>query len=280
MMEVPRRRLDHSLSILEPELQRGHDGCTNAGGHPVVFSLPWGADITSDSRPPNNRPAADAICVDGPPSFNAPISLVRSHANGSAAPGSFSAWEAECDFAEARGAELFRSSPLSTREHPINHSSQAGPSCYSPSVLALPLLPCRAQLDTDTTPTSAVSVPSRSESLPQPPPSVAALLTTQAIGKVVSPVLSRNSPLVPWELPSEIGYFWLGLFKISEVKVSLPFGQKNNSKCLLSLARWKHGEAPPRRRLRCNAPGDFLWNGCLGARTSLRTTIRETTMSG
>jgi hypothetical protein len=54
---------------------------------------------------------------------------------------------------------------------------------------------------------------------PQPPPEVTALITAQSSGDVVSPVLARNSPLVPWKLPSEIGHFWLGLFKISEVKV-------------------------------------------------------------
>jgi len=55
---------------------------------------------------------------------------------------------------------------------------------------------------------------------PQPPPEVAALLTAQSTGDVVSPVFARNSPLIPWGLPSEIGHFWLGLFKISEVKVT------------------------------------------------------------
>jgi hypothetical protein len=53
-----------------------------------------------------------------------------------------------------------------------------------------------------------------------PPPEVAALLTTQSSGDVVTAVFARNSPLVPWELPSEIEYFWSGLFKISEVKVT------------------------------------------------------------
>jgi hypothetical protein len=63
--------------------------------------------------------------------------------------------------------------------------------------------------------------PCHSEACPllQTPPDVAALLSAQSSGSVVSPVLAHNSPLVPWELPSEIGYFWLGLFRISAVKV-------------------------------------------------------------
>jgi hypothetical protein len=56
--------------------------------------------------------------------------------------------------------------------------------------------------------------------LPQPPPEVTALITTRSSGDVVSPVFSRKSPLVPWELPLEVGYFWLGLFKIFDIKVT------------------------------------------------------------
>ncbi|KAI0277464.1 hypothetical protein BGY98DRAFT_1097419 [Russula aff. rugulosa BPL654] len=53
---------------------------------------------------------------------------------------------------------------------------------------------------------------------PQPPPEVTTLLVAESSGDVLSPVFARNSPLVPWELPSEIGHFWSGLFKISEIK--------------------------------------------------------------
>lgn len=57
-------------------------------------------------------------------------------------------------------------------------------------------------------------------SFPQPPPEVTALLAAEFSGDVLSPVIARNSPLVPWELPSEIGHFWSGLFKISDIKVT------------------------------------------------------------
>ena len=66
---------------------------------------------------------------------------------------------------------------------------------------------------------SQPSYPNKNCPLLQTPPDVAALLSAQLSGSVVSPVLAHNSPLVPWELPSEIGYFWLGLFRISAVKV-------------------------------------------------------------
>jgi hypothetical protein len=55
---------------------------------------------------------------------------------------------------------------------------------------------------------------------PQPPPEVTTLLMAESSGDVLSPVFARNSPLVPWELPSEIGHFWSGLFKIFEIKVT------------------------------------------------------------
>jgi hypothetical protein len=84
---------------------------------------------------------------------------------------------------------------------------------------------------------------------PQPPPEVAALLTAQSAGDVVSPIFARNSPLVPWGLPSEIGHFWLGLFKISEVKVT--HARHLQATDLTSLwvclfGRWKRvrGEVP------------------------------------
>ena len=98
-------------------------------------------------------------------------------------------------------------------------------------------IPPWAGLDPDATPSSTVPVPSQSDDL-QPPPEVTALLPTpQSSRNVVSPVLARNSPLVPWELPSEIGYFWLGLFKISGYKViSMPVSCHSVS-IELSLAR-------------------------------------------
>ncbi|KAH9971021.1 hypothetical protein BGW80DRAFT_521619 [Lactifluus volemus] len=75
--------------------------------------------------------------------------------------------------------------------------------------------------------TNSISPPYQTAPLTvDPPPEVAALLTTQSSGEAVSTVFARNSPLVPWELPSEIEYFWLGLFRISEVKVTSHFQTK------------------------------------------------------
>ena len=67
---------------------------------------------------------------------------------------------------------------------------------------------------------------------PQPPPEVTTLLMAESSGDVLSPVFARNSPLVPWELPSEIGHFWSGLFKISEIKVTCTCYVV---RCLISL---------------------------------------------
>ena len=218
-MEVLSSGFDRSFSMLEPERRY------TTAGHPSASSMPCGADVIPDGCPPSD---AEVTRVDGPPCFDAHVSLI--HSPDDSAPGGVSAREAERDFSGVRGTFLFGSSPPSTWEQPIDYSPQAGPTGYSPSKLAVPLLPRRAVLDPDATPSGAVSVPSRSEDLPQPPPEVAALLTTHSSGSVVSPLLARNSPLVSWELPSEIGYFWLGLFRIIGVKVDpcLSFGHKNS----------------------------------------------------
>ena len=275
-MDDPSCSLDRPPSIHGPEFRCDRDDSTEASGHPVAFSLPWGAGSVPEGCPPGGCPAAEAIRVGRPP---------VSHANGTA-PSGVSACEAVCDFSETRGTEPSSASPLSTREPPTDHSPQMGPACSTPLEAALPNLPCQTVLDLDAASNSAVSVPIRSETLPQPPPEVAALLPTQVFGNVVSPVLARSSPLVPWKLPSEIGYFWLGLFRISGVKVismSAILSEKQFVS-LLSLVRWKHvsGEAPPRRRShsRCDVPGDFLWNGCPEAKTCLRMKSRATTTSG
>lgn len=94
---------------------------------------------------------------------------------------------------------------------------------------------------------------------PQPPPEVAALLTAQSSRDVVSPIFARNSPLVPWGLPSEIGHFWLGLFKISEVKVTHACHLQATdltSLWVCLFGRWKHvrGEVPQTPSQR-SAPG-------------------------
>ena len=210
--------LDPSHPILEPELRPDHDACTNAGGHLAAPSISCGADATPDGCPPNDCPSAEATHIDGPSSFNTSFSVVHSRGNGSA--GGALAFDTECgDSSEARGAELSRSVPPSTREHPVGHSPQAVPAFPGPSKLAHPnvIFPLRTAATA-----ASFSYPSET-SLPSPPPEVVALLSAQSSGKVVSPVVARNSPLVSWELPSEIGYFWLGLFRITVVKVIFMF---------------------------------------------------------
>lgn len=120
--------------------------------------------------------------------------------------------------------------------------------------------------------------------LPQPPPEVAALLTAQSSGNVVSPVFVRNSPLVPWALPSEIGHFWLGLFRISEVKVTRACHLQVTdltSLWVCLFGRWKRvrGEEPqtPSRR---SAPGALSYIGYLVARIYSWMMRRVTIVNG
>jgi hypothetical protein len=279
-IEISSREFDPSPSTLEPELRPDHDVCTNAGGHLAAPSISCGADATPDGRPPSNSPSAEATRIDGPPSFDAPISVVHSHANDSA--GGVSTFDTKCMSSETRGDELSRSAPPFTREHPVEHSPQAGPAFPSPSKSVHP----NANFPSRTAVTaSAVSVSCASENLPlpRPPPEVAALLSAQSSGRAVSPIVARDSPLVRWELPSAIGYFWLGFFWISAVKVifmSAYLSEKTISihrESFFSFPRWKHvyGKKVARRRRRrpsrCNVPGAFFWNGCPEARTSSRT---------
>ena len=136
---------------------------------------------------------------------------------------------------------------------------------------------------------STSSPPDESEGLhqlpfPQPPPEVATLLTVQSVGQVVSPVIARNSPLVPWKLPSELGHFWLGLFKISEVKVTHACHRQETdltSLWVYLFARWirVRGEAPQTHSQR-SIPGALLWNGCLVARIYFWKMSSMTIMNG
>ncbi|KAN0135955.1 hypothetical protein V8E53_006116 [Lactarius tabidus] len=239
-IEISSREFDPSPSTLEPELRPDHDVCTNAGGHLAAPSISCGADATPDGRPPSNSPSAEATRIDGPPSFDAPISVVHSHANDSA--GGVSTFDTKCMSSETRGDELSRSAPPFTREHPVEHSPQAGPAFPSPSKSVHP----NANFPSRTAVTaSAVSVSCASENLPlpRPPPEVAALLSAQSSGRAVSPIVARDSPLVRWELPSAIGYFWLGFFWISAVKVETRLRQKSStskaSKALTVQRTWR-----------------------------------------
>jgi hypothetical protein len=132
--------------------------------------------------------------------------------------------------------------------------------------------------DTNATPDKSVSTsspPDESDGIhqlpfPQPPPEVATLLTVQSVGQVVSPVIARNSPLVPWKLPSELGHFWLGLFKISEVKVTHACHRQETdltSLWVCLFARWiRVRREAPQTHLQRSIPGALFWNGCLVAR--------------
>jgi hypothetical protein len=182
-----------------------------------------------DNRFPGVRPAAELTYIDGLTPLDIQSFSVDTHA-GQFTPGVIPS-------PESHRAE--RELPCyPTWNSPEMHTPQVD-TCPSPELIypqSSPLAPANIILPswesvsksepTDKDTSCAPLLPHGSQfegldhlPLPQPPPEVTALLTIESSGDVVSPVFARNSPLVPWELPSEIGHFWLGLFKISEVKV-------------------------------------------------------------
>lgn len=217
----------------------------NTGGKMTMSSMPGGVEnrqeeyITEASlsvayhyRNPNQcspsvQPAAELNSLDGLVALDSQSSPVDTHA-GQSAPGLIPSPEyqpVECD--------LPCPSPLPTWNSPKIHTPQmdAYPSSEHSSALAPAniILPSRESVSTsesaDMDTGCAHLLPHGNQDphhlpFPQPPPEVITLLTIHSSGDVVSPVFSRDSPLVPWKLPSEIGHFWLGLFKISGVKVT------------------------------------------------------------
>jgi hypothetical protein len=267
--EVPRSRMHHAPSFHNLGLPFDNDDGMRIGGG-LTGSIPCGADdhyesaverrfARTDSHPchpgtvscpPVDQRGSEPIGVDGPTPPDHQHFPLSTHADHS--------MFGVASLIETRGAGhgLSYSAPAYTWQPPPDRTSLPLSRSSHPSSLELahtnsisPL--CQTVPLTD--PPNATSgcaslAPLRSHHL-QPPPEVATLLTTQSSGDVVSTVFARNSPLVPWELPSEIEYFWLGLFKISEVKVTHAYQSQTNG--LISLwvwlfVRWKQvrGEAP------------------------------------
>jgi len=217
--EIFGRGSERVPSILEPGLQCDRDsGTTTSGGNPTASSMPCGVDTTSGGCLPSDRSAAEAILVNGPSTFDPQTS----HDTDGPAPGGDR--DTQCNFSDACGAEPSSSVPLSAREHLITDPlpfpdlvRPPSPESAHPNAI---LPPPQAALNPDPTPSCTVPIPRIQDlCLPRPPPEVAALLNAQSANNVISPVFARNSPLVPWEFPSEIGYIWLGLFRVSGVKV-------------------------------------------------------------
>jgi len=211
-----------------------------------------------DHSSPTVQRAVEPTCADGTASFEVQSPLVDIHVGQSAHGPIFSPesggpnHQLSCSVSSPNLKPSKSLTPQADTNEPVTTS---GPPDIVPS--CPPLLPCGGD--------SPSHMP-----FPQPPPEVTTLLMAHSSSDVVSAVFSRNSPLVPWELPSEIGYFWLGLFKISEVKVTYAChcqATDLTSLWIYLFARWKRtrGEAP-RPQLQSGVPGALFWNGCRVAR--------------
>ena len=246
-IEAPHGGMDHSSPFHQQDLQVGY--CDIGTGGRTITSMPGGVENRQEEyiaesrlsvayhyRNPNHcspgvQPAAELNCLDGLIALDSQSSPVDTHA-GQSARGVIPSPEyhpVEC--------ERPCSPPSRTWDSPKIHAPQMD-TCPSseyiypqPSTLAAAngILPSPESVSTsepsDMDTGCAHLLPHGNQGLhhlpfPQPPAEVTTLLTIHSSGDVVSPVFARNSPLVPWELPSEIGHFWLGLFKISEVKVT------------------------------------------------------------
>jgi len=232
VMEVPHRQMDRSSLPHEPDSSGVQPpvGLTYANGSATFDSHSLLVD-THAVRPSHGvRPYPEPLTADHPLSCSAPAQIRKSPVTNT--PGA--------DTCRPSSGSISPHSSELPDPNSIPAPDKSGLTLSHPDIAmgcaAAPVPPCGSG-DLHHLP------------FPQPPPEVAALLTAQSTGDIVSPVFARNSPLVPWGLPSEIGHFWLGLFKISEVKVT--HARHLQATDLTSLwvclfGRWKRvrGEVP------------------------------------
>ena len=295
IMEVPSSGMNHFFPFHQENLQFGYDCDIATGGRPIMSSMSGDLDNRRDefiaelgltvadlSRHPDNsspdvQPVADVTRVDGLTALDRRSFPVDAHAIQSA-PGMI-------PFTESHRSErrVSCSPPPSTWNSPEIHTSQVDTCPLSghvdpqssalahPNLIPHPCQPVTISEPTDSTTSCTTSLCHGSQDLhhppfPRPPPEVSTLLMAESSGDVLSPVFARNSHLVPWELPSEIGHFWSGFFKISEIKVTRTC-HTVRAFDLTFVARKKrvHYEAL-RIHLQSGVPGVFIWNGCLEAR--------------
>lgn len=269
--EVPSSGMNHSSPFHQGNLQFGYD-CDNAtGGRATMSSMSGDSDNRQDqliaefglavgdsSRHLDNsssgvQPGVDVIRVDGLTALDRRSFPVDAHTTQSA-PGVIPSTESH--HSERR---LSCSPPPSTWNSPEILTSQVDTCPLSghidPQYSALAhrnLIhqPVTTAEPADSTMSCTTSLCHGSHGLhhpplPQPPPEVSTLITALSSGDVLSPVFARNSPLVPWELPSEIGHFWSGLFKISETKVTHTCHTVGDLISLLSSGRNEFNTKPP-----------------------------------
>ena len=236
---VPHSGMNHS-PFHGQDLQSGCDcdiGTGRADDHQEVFLANPCLSVADHGRNPDNcspapgfQPATESNCVDGRTALYGQSSPVYTHA-GQSAPSVILSSESH-----HAGSQLPFVPPSPTWKSPKMHtpqmdtclsSSQIYPqsSALAPANITLPpyesvLASNPADMASGCGPLLHGSQGLHHVQFPRPPPEVTALLTAQSSDDVVSPVFSRNSPLVRWTLPSEIGHFWSGFFKIYEVKVT------------------------------------------------------------
>jgi hypothetical protein len=249
VMEVPSSGMNHSFPSHQGNVQFGYDCDIATGGRATISAMSGDSDNHqdefiaelglaaadfsrhTDSSSPGVQAVADVTRVDGLTALDRRSFPVDAHSI-QPAPGMIPSTESHRS--EHR---LSCSPPPSTWNSPEIYTSQVD-TCplsghidpQSSPLAHANLIPHICQTVTtseltDSTTSCASSLCHGSQGLhhppfPQPPPEVTTLLMAKSSGDVLSPVFARNSPLVPWKLPSEIGHFWSGLFKISEIKVT------------------------------------------------------------
>ena len=215
VMEVPSSGMNHSPPFHLRNIQFGHDCDIATGG---------GATMSGDSNSRQGEITAElALAVDFSrhPDSSSPgvqrvtdVTLTKSHR---------SERRVSCS-SPPRDLPEIRTSHVDT--YPLSgHIDPQSSALAHENLSQHPCQPVTTSEPTNSTTSCAASLCHGNKGqhhhpFPQPPPEVATLLMAESSGDVLSPVFARNSPLVPWDLPSEIGHFWSGLFKISEVKVT------------------------------------------------------------
>ena len=246
--EALHNEVDRSSPFHHQDLRVGYCD-VGTGGRTTMSSMPGGVEdrreeyiaesrlsVAYHYRNPNHcspgvQPAAELNCLDGLIALDSQSSPVDTHA-GQSAPGVMPSPEyhpVECELPCSPPSPTWNSPKIHTPQMNTYPSSEHIYPQSSALAAANRILPSPESVSTskpaDMDTGCVHLLPHGNQGLhhlpfPQPPPEVTTLLTIHSSGDVVSPVFARNSPLVPWELPSEIGHFWLGLFKISEVKVT------------------------------------------------------------
>ena len=249
VMKVPSSGMNHSFPFHQGKLQFGYDCDIVPGGRATMSSMfgdsnnrqdefiaGVGLAVTDisrfpDSSSPGVQPVADVTRVDGLTALDRQSFPDDAHVIQSA-PGVIPSTEyhrSECRFSCSPPPSTWNSLEVDASQVdtcPLSgHIDPQSSALAHASLISHPYQPVTTSEPTGSTKSCTTSLCHESQGLhhpplPHPPPEVSTLIMAESSGDVLSPVFARGSPLVPWELPSEIGHFWSGLFKISEIKVT------------------------------------------------------------